>query len=191
MPSRIVKKSVEGFGIAFVEAASYGIGSIGGKDGGASDAIEHEKTGLICDGNSLEEIYSSINFLLMNKKYLEYGKLAKENSNKFNWNEIIRKYNEILKDLTLWIKNNLKNKPDAVNSAATEYLNIFSLVSIGLMWLKMSSVAHRKILENKSFYKSKIDCANIFFTRILTRIDAYCKIKSGSDTIMNYNFGDI
>ena len=23
---------------------------IGGKDGGAADAIEHEKTGLICDG---------------------------------------------------------------------------------------------------------------------------------------------
>ena len=39
MPSIIEKKSVEGFGIAFIEAASYGVGSIGGKDGGASDAI--------------------------------------------------------------------------------------------------------------------------------------------------------
>ena len=96
MPSIIHKKSVEGFGIAYIEAAQYGIPSLGGKDGGASDAIEHEKTGLICDGNSLEEIYSSINLLLENKKYLEYGKLAKENSNKFNWNEIIKKYNEIL-----------------------------------------------------------------------------------------------
>ena len=27
--------------------------SLGGKDGGASDAIDHEKTGLICDGNNL------------------------------------------------------------------------------------------------------------------------------------------
>ena len=31
MPSIIFKKSVEGFGISFVEAASYGKGSIGGK----------------------------------------------------------------------------------------------------------------------------------------------------------------
>ena len=28
-----------------------GLPSLGGKDGGAADAIEHEKTGLICDGN--------------------------------------------------------------------------------------------------------------------------------------------
>ena len=56
------------------------------------------------------------------------------------------------------------------------------------MWLKMAEVAHRKIPENKDFYKSKIDCANIFFTRILTRIDAYSNVKSSSDIIMNYNF---
>ena len=62
MPSIIYKKSVEGFGIAYVEAAQYGIPSIGGKDGGASDAINHEKTGLICDGNNLDEVYSTINF---------------------------------------------------------------------------------------------------------------------------------
>ena len=30
MPSRIEGKSIEGFGISFVEAASYGVGSIGG-----------------------------------------------------------------------------------------------------------------------------------------------------------------
>ena len=77
---------------------------------------------------------------------------------------------------------------DAANAAATEYLNIFSLVSIGLMWLKMASVAHKKIEENRDFYKSKIDCASIFFTRILTRIDAYSGVKSNSDIIMNYNF---
>ena len=96
MPSIIYKKSVEGFGIAFVEAAQYGIPSIGGKDGGASDAIEDKRTGLICDGNNLDEIYSSINQLLENKKHLEYGKLAKENSEKFNWDKIIQNYRKLL-----------------------------------------------------------------------------------------------
>ena len=96
MPSIIYKKSVEGFGIAYVEAAQYGIPSIGGKDGGASDAIIHEKTGLICDGNKLEDIYASIDTLFKEKKYLEYGKEAKINSTNFLWDKIIEKYKRIL-----------------------------------------------------------------------------------------------
>ncbi len=96
MPSVIHKKSVEGFGIAYVEAGQYGVPSIGGKDGGAGDAIEHEKSGLICDGNELDEVYSSINLMLENNKYLEYGKAAKGQSNKFQWNKIIEKYKKII-----------------------------------------------------------------------------------------------
>ena len=96
MPSIIYKKSVEGFGIAYVEAAQYGIPSIGGKDGGAADAIDHEKTGLICDGNNLDDIYSSINTMLENKKYLDYGKNAKEFVHKFQWSKIIEDYKKIL-----------------------------------------------------------------------------------------------
>ena len=96
MPSIIYKKSVEGFGIAYVEAAQYGIPSLGGKDGGAADAIDHEKTGLICDGNNLDDIYSSINTMLENKKYLDYGKNAKEFVHKFQWSKIIEEYKKIL-----------------------------------------------------------------------------------------------
>jgi len=96
MPSVIYKKSVEGFGIAYVEAAQYGVPSIGGKDGGASDAIIHEKTGLICDGNKLEDICSSIETLFKENKYLEYGKEAKNNSTNFLWDKAIEKYKRIL-----------------------------------------------------------------------------------------------
>ena len=96
MPSIVHKKSVEGFGIAYVEAAQYGLPSLGGKDGGAADAIEHEKTGLICDGNELDEVYSSINLMLENNKFHEYGKAAKENSAKFKWSTIIEEYKKIL-----------------------------------------------------------------------------------------------
>ena len=96
MPSVIYKKSVEGFGIAYVEAAQHGVPSIGGVDGGGADAIEHQKTGLICNGNELDEVYSSINTMLENNKYLEYGKAAKENSVKFKWSKIIEEYKKIL-----------------------------------------------------------------------------------------------
>ena len=96
MPSIIHKTSVEGFGIAYVEAAKYGITSLGGKDGGESDAIQHDKTGLICDGNSLDEIYSSLNSMIENKRYLELGRNAKELSSKFDWSSTIEKYKKIL-----------------------------------------------------------------------------------------------
>ncbi len=96
MPSIIHKTSVEGFGIAYVEAAQYGVPSLGGKDGGASDAIDHDKTGLICDGNNLDEIYSSLNSMIENKKYHLFGKNAKEYVSKFQWEKIVEEYKKIL-----------------------------------------------------------------------------------------------
>jgi phosphatidylinositol alpha-1,6-mannosyltransferase len=96
MPSIIHKTSVEGFGISYVEAAQYSVPSLGGKDGGASDAIDHNKTGLICDGNNLDDIYSSLNSMIENKKHLELGKNAKDYVSKFQWEKIIEEYKKIL-----------------------------------------------------------------------------------------------
>jgi len=92
MPSRIEKKSVEGFGISFIEAASYGVGSIGGKDGGASDAISHNKTGLICDGNDLNSIYDTVLNFFQNEKFIEYGKEARKFSENFHWDKVVKNY---------------------------------------------------------------------------------------------------
>ena len=96
MPSIIHKTSVEGFGIAYVEAAQYGVPSLGGKDGGASDAIDDNKTGLICDRNNLDDIYSSLNSMIENKKYLELGKNAKDYVSKFQWSKVIEEYKKTL-----------------------------------------------------------------------------------------------
>jgi phosphatidylinositol alpha-1,6-mannosyltransferase len=96
MPSIKHKTSVEGFGIAYVEAAQYGVPSLGGKDGGAADAIEHDRTGFICDGNNLDDIYSSLNKMIENKKHLEFGKNAKDVAAKFSWNKIIEEYKKII-----------------------------------------------------------------------------------------------
>ena len=92
MPSIIVKKSVEGFGISFVEAASYGVGSIGGKHGGASDAIDNEKTGLICDGENINSIYESILKFFENGNHKIYGTNALNFSKNFNWSKVVKKY---------------------------------------------------------------------------------------------------
>ena len=47
MPSIVYKKSVEGFGIAYIEAATYGKPSIGGIFGGEADAIKDGETGYL------------------------------------------------------------------------------------------------------------------------------------------------
>ena len=92
MPSIVFKNSVEGFGISFIEAASYGIGSIGGKDGGESDAIKNGKTGLICDGQNINSIYESIIKFFENDNYKKYGMNALEFSKNFQWNKVIKNY---------------------------------------------------------------------------------------------------
>ena len=96
MPSIIFKKSVEGFGISFIEAASYGVGSIGGKDGGANDAIKNKETGLICDGEDINSIYESIMKFFENDNYKKYGSNALKFSENFTWNKIVKKYLDLI-----------------------------------------------------------------------------------------------
>ena len=92
MPSIVYKKSVEGFGISFIEAAYYGKGSIGGKDGGEQDAIKNNITGYICNGNDLNSIYESIIKFFKDDNYKILGSNAFEFSKSFKWNKIIKQY---------------------------------------------------------------------------------------------------
>ena len=96
MPSVIYKKSVEGFGIAYIEAASYGKPSIGGIYGGESDAIKSGKTGYLCNGNDLNELYETLLKILENDKFKELGFNTLEFSKNFNWNKIVKKYIELI-----------------------------------------------------------------------------------------------
>ena len=92
MPSVIYKKSVEGFGITYIEAASYGKPSIGGIYGGEGDAIKSGQTGYLCNGNDLNAIYDTLLKTLANDHYLELGSNALEFSKKFSWEKIIKEY---------------------------------------------------------------------------------------------------
>ena len=98
MPSRIDNKSIEGFGISYMEAASYAVGSIGGKDGGASDAITHNKTGLICDGNDLNSIYEAVINFFTNDRFNEFGKAAQKFSENFHWNKVVKRYLKLINE---------------------------------------------------------------------------------------------
>ena len=92
MPSVVYKKSVEGFGISYIEAASYGKPSVGGIYGGEGDAIKTGETGYLCNGNDLNAIYETLLKIISNEKYKELGIKAFEFSKNFNWEKIIKKY---------------------------------------------------------------------------------------------------
>ena len=96
MPSIIYKKSVEGFGISFIEAAAYGTGSIGGRAGGASDAIQEGTSGYLCDGENLNSIYETIIKFYDNDNYKQLGKNALMFSKNFHWDKIIKKYIKLI-----------------------------------------------------------------------------------------------
>lgn len=64
MPVRREGRSVEGFGLSYLEAGWFGIPSLAGRDGGAADAVLNGETGLVCDGASESEVTSSLLTLL-------------------------------------------------------------------------------------------------------------------------------
>ena len=96
MPSIVYKKSVEGFGITYIEAACYGKASIGGIFGGEADAILDGKTGYLCNGNDLSVLYETLVKALENDNYKKLGNNAFEFSKNFSWDKIIKKYIELI-----------------------------------------------------------------------------------------------
>ena len=96
MPSVIHKKSVEGFGITYMEAACYGTPSIGGIYGGEGDAIKSGKTGYLCNGNDLNALYETLLKILENDHYKTLGANAFEFSKDFKWSKIVKKYIELI-----------------------------------------------------------------------------------------------
>jgi phosphatidylinositol alpha-1,6-mannosyltransferase len=94
MTPTTVGESVEGFGMAYIDASFHGVASIGSDSGGVSDAIIDGKTGLICESGNQKMITEKIFHLLENKKLRESmganGKLrANEN---YAWDKKIIEY---------------------------------------------------------------------------------------------------
>ena len=64
MPNRAERGDVEGFGIVFLEANAFGKPVIGGRSGGALDAIVDGETGLLVDPNDVDEVANGVVRLL-------------------------------------------------------------------------------------------------------------------------------
>ncbi|OBK27571.1 alpha-(1-2)-phosphatidylinositol mannosyltransferase [Mycobacterium asiaticum] len=55
---------VEGLGIVFLEASATGVPVVAGDSGGAPEAVQHNKTGLVIDGTSVDEVAEAVTELL-------------------------------------------------------------------------------------------------------------------------------
>lgn len=100
MPCRQLKNGdVEGFGITFLEANSFGKSVIGGRSGGVPEAILDNRTGILVDPLDEAEIANETIKLLQNKALAErLGIQGLERiSEFFDWNFQTAKIKEILK----------------------------------------------------------------------------------------------
>jgi phosphatidylinositol alpha-1,6-mannosyltransferase len=80
MPSRVDPKlHHEGFGLAFIEAAAFGVPGIGSRSGGIPDAVAHGETGLLVPQESAQELARALIFLYQDpSKRREMGRAAME-----------------------------------------------------------------------------------------------------------------
>ena len=77
--SRWMGLEQEGFGIVFAEAAACGVPQIAGRSGGAADAVEHLKTGLVVENPTrVDDVISALRGLLVDKpKRLQMGQASR------------------------------------------------------------------------------------------------------------------
>jgi phosphatidylinositol alpha-1,6-mannosyltransferase len=94
MPTRRVGNSVEGFGIAYVEAGWYGAPSVAGDEGGARDAVADKETGLICHGDDDNDVCRALAQLLDDEALRKtYGDAAARAARrKFGWCDALPRY---------------------------------------------------------------------------------------------------
>ncbi|MGO9458949.1 MAG: acyl-CoA dehydrogenase C-terminal domain-containing protein [Rhodomicrobium sp.] len=93
-----------------------------------------------------------------------------------------------LQQATGWLAQNGFANPDEAGGAATDYLRIFALVSLGWMWLKLSRTAHSKIGSGDGmaqYYDAKIKTARFFAQKMLPEVGSrFQSLTAGSKTMM-------
>ena len=94
MTPTTVGESVEGFGMAYIDASFHGVAAVGSNSGGIPDAIIDNETGLICEAGNQKMITEKISFLLENdilrKQIGEKGRKRAKDS--YAWGKKVQEY---------------------------------------------------------------------------------------------------
>ncbi|PCI28321.1 MAG: hypothetical protein COB67_06635 [SAR324 cluster bacterium] len=95
--NRMLPNDVEGFGMVFLEAGAAGKPVIGGRSGGAVEAIQDQITGILVDAENLTEITQSILDLVLDQaRCIQLGRNGKAWASLFLWDQQINKINAII-----------------------------------------------------------------------------------------------
>jgi hypothetical protein len=92
-----------------------------------------------------------------------------------------------LQQATTWLMQNAMAKPDNAGAGATDYMQLFGLVSFGYMWARMVKVAQDKIAggDKTPYLSSKLVTGRFFMERMLPETSLHlARIQTGSDTTM-------
>ncbi|MSP42321.1 MAG: acyl-CoA dehydrogenase [Alphaproteobacteria bacterium] len=93
-----------------------------------------------------------------------------------------------LEQATLWFLENGMKNPDHLAAGSTDYLHLFALTALGMMWLRMARAAHAGLKAgtgDAGFYAAKQTTARYFMQRVLPDGAAMLvKIKGGADCLM-------
>jgi alkylation response protein AidB-like acyl-CoA dehydrogenase len=125
------------------------------------------------------------NFFLLIKEYLD------EISNNNDLKYFVLQFKKSFNDLVL-VKKHLdsinNNKINEINGVATEFLQIFSYVAIGFIWLKLLNISVKKNkTEPSDFYSAKIATGSYFFKKIIpTTLNLKDQIFSGASDFIDY-----
>jgi alkylation response protein AidB-like acyl-CoA dehydrogenase len=94
-----------------------------------------------------------------------------------------------LQQATMWLAQNAMANPDEAGGAATDYLRIFALVSLGWMWLKMARAAQGRTGSadglSPQFHDAKLKTAAFFAQKMLPEVEGRFKsLTAGSKVMM-------
>jgi phosphatidyl-myo-inositol dimannoside synthase len=89
---------VEGLGIVFLEASATGVPVVAGQSGGAPEAVQHNKTGLVIDGTSVDEVAEAVAELLGNRdRAALMGAAGREwVTSQWRWDTLAARLSELL-----------------------------------------------------------------------------------------------
>ena len=167
------------------------------KDQGIEQLYRDNRITPIYEGtNSVQAIDLVFRKVLNNKILTDFISIIKkevqDNKNvkdleKFS---LLMNYNlKILEDFSNLLDKMNKINKDDVSAACNDFLKVLGYISLAYSWFKISKISFKKINENESFYKEKINTAKYFFDKILPRAEMHFNsAKTGSDLIMNAKF---
>ena len=100
----------------------------------------------------------------------------------------LKETRERLEQATLWFLEKGIENPDHLAAGSTDYLHLFALTALGMMWVRMVRAAHAGLKAgtgDAGFYQSKLVTGRYFMQRVMPdSISMLAKIKTGADAMM-------